>query len=62
MRGLAPSCERRRELPENVSDAANGRGLGGSRGERPERVKGGALARPNAVWYTVTIPKSLTHL
>lgn len=28
MRGLAPSCERRRELPENVSDAANGRGLG----------------------------------
>lgn len=62
MRGLAPSCERRRELPENVSDAANGRGLGGVSGGTPERVKGGALARPNAVWYTVTIPKSLTHL
>lgn len=61
MRGLAPSCERRRELPENVSDAANGRGLGVS-GGTPERVKGGALARPNAVWYTVTIPKTLTHL
>ena len=28
----------------------------------PERVKGSTLARPNAVWYTVTIPKSLTHL
>lgn len=55
MRGLAPSCTRRRVLSENVSDAANGRGLGGL-GGTPERVKGSALARPNAVWYTVTIP------
>ena len=44
LRGLAPSCERRRELPENVSDAANGQGLGAS-GGTPERVKGSALAR-----------------
>ena len=53
MRGLAPSCERRRELPENVSDAANGRGRGS---------RGNPLHVPSEAWYNVTIPKPLTHL
>lgn len=46
MRGLAPSCTRRRVLSENVSDVANGRGLGGlggnaraGQGQRPCTAK-----------------------
>lgn len=64
-RGEVPPFGACADGPKDVSDAETGKGWGVS-GGTPERVKGSALARPNAVWYTVTIPKtipkSLTHL
>ena len=58
-RGEVPPFGACADGPHLMSDAANESGWGVS-GGTPERVKGSALARPNAVWYTVTIPKSLT--
>ena len=52
LRGQAPSFGACADGPHLMSDAANEQGWGVS-GGTPERVKGSALARPNAVWYNV---------
>ena len=58
----APSCTRRRVHGKDESAARFGRAAecpSVSRGHERRGVKGTALARPNAVWYTVTIPKGV---